>query len=81
MKLVSREEARARFRRVGKSIEAYAKELNVHPVIVRRVLAGSLKGERGDAHKVAVALGLKEGVIVADDMPVSEALKRCGGGR
>ncbi len=56
-------EARAEFRRVGKSIAAWAREHGVHHETVYQVLKGRKKGERGDAHKVAVLLGLKDGVI------------------
>lgn len=56
-------EARAEFRRVGKSMAAWAREHGVHHETVYQVLKGRKKGERGDAHKVAVLLGLKDGVI------------------
>lgn len=57
-------EARAEFRRIGKSMKAWAREHGVHHETVYRVLDGKRKCERGDAHKVAVLLGIKDGVIV-----------------
>ncbi len=57
-------EARAEFRRIGKSMKAWAREHGVHHETVYQVLKGIKKGERGDAHKVAVLLGIKDGVIV-----------------
>jgi len=72
---LSREEVRDRLSRAGKTTVDVAHELNVSPATVRGVIDGRFKGNRGDAHKVAVALGLKVGVIVADDMPIAEALK------
>lgn len=61
--------------RVGKSHGDLARELGVDRNVVRGVLYGRLKGSRGDAHKVAVALGLKEGVIVGSAMSIADALK------
>ncbi|MBR8314681.1 DNA-binding protein [Burkholderia dolosa] len=58
------EEARAyHFVRTGKTIKAWAKEHGLHPATVAEVLAGRKKCLRGDAHKAAVLLGLKDGVI------------------
>ncbi len=74
-KCLSLEEARSRLTRMGKSAADVARELGVSNEIARRVLDGRLKGDRGDAHKVAVALGLKDGIIVADDMSISEAMR------
>lgn len=73
---VSLEEARSRLSRIGKTMGDVARELGVSKVIVKGVLDGRFKGERGDAHKVAVALGIKDGMIVPDDMSISEAMKR-----
>lgn len=62
--------------RIGKTHVDVARELGVPVVVVRGVLGGRFKGSRGSAHKVAVALGLKDGVIVGDDMPIAEALRK-----
>lgn len=61
--------------RIGKSHSDVARELGVDRTIVRGVLYGHLKGTRGDAHKVAVALGMKDGVIIDDATPIAEAVK------
>jgi len=61
--------------RLGKSHSDVARELGVDRAVVRGVLYGRLKGARGDAHKVAVALGLKDGFIMADGTPIAEAVK------
>ena len=61
--------------RIGKSHSDLARELGVDRTVVRGVLYGRLKGARGDAHKVAVALGMKDGVIVDDHAPVADAIK------
>ncbi|MEW6693276.1 MAG: helix-turn-helix domain-containing protein [Pseudomonadota bacterium] len=74
--VLSLEEARARLRRAGISARALARELGVHQSTVSEVLRGRHKGVRGDAHKVAVALGIKEGVIVDSDQTITEALKK-----
>ena len=74
-KLITLEEARGRLSRIGKTHAQIAKELDVDIAIVRGVLYGQLKGARGDAHKVAVALGLKDGVIVDGDTSIADAMK------
>lgn len=71
----SRKVIRDRLSRIGKTSVDVARELNVPVAVVRGVIDGRFKGDRGDAHKVAVALGLKNGVIVPDDMPIAEAMK------
>lgn len=53
----------------------FARHLGVHKQVVYDVLAGRKKGVRGDAHKVAVALGLKKGVIVPPGTDAQAALK------
>lgn len=61
--------------RLGKSYSDVARELGVDRTVVRGVLYGRLKGDRGDAHKVAVALGMKDGVVVDDGMTIADAIK------
>ncbi|TXF11900.1 DNA-binding protein [Pelomicrobium methylotrophicum] len=56
--------ARAALERIGLGKTTLARMLGVHPSIVNEVLRGRLIGVRGDAHKVAVALGLKDGDIL-----------------
>ena len=72
---VSLEEARGRLSRIGKAAADVARELGVSKGTVRGVLEGRFKGTRGDAHKVAVALGLKDGIIVEDGMSIGSAMK------
>lgn len=50
----------------GMSVQAFAREHGVDPATTYQVLAGRKKGRRGEAHKVAVLLGMKEGVIPAE---------------
>lgn len=69
------EEARANLSLIGKSQTDVARELRVDLSVVQGVLSGRLKGARGDAHKVAVALGIKDGLIVQDNMSIAEAMK------
>lgn len=73
------ERARAALERLGVSQAALARALGVHPGIVHEVLRGRLIGVRGDTHKVAVALGLKDGEIMPagmTDAQVIEALRQ-----
>ncbi|ATN13037.1 MULTISPECIES: DNA-binding protein [Pseudomonas] len=57
-------QAKAWLEHQGKSVQAFAREHGVDPATTYQVLAGRKKGRRGEAHKVAVLLGMKEGVIV-----------------
>lgn len=49
--------------RRGKSVREWAREHGFSERIVYEVLRGRLKGRRGQTHKVAVLLGLKDGVV------------------
>lgn len=66
-------EVRAEFQRKGISISAWAMANSFSPNLVFEVLSGRKKGDRGQSHKIAVALGLKEGEIVND---IGRALDR-----
>lgn len=57
------EEVRADFDRRGKTFRQFAREIGVSDRIVYEVLRGRFKGRRGQAHKVAVLLGLKVGIV------------------
>jgi gp16 family phage-associated protein len=59
----TRQEARAWLNSIGKGASTWAKEKGLCPTTTLAVLDGRLKGHRGEAHKVAVALNLKVGVI------------------
>lgn len=63
----TREAVRAELNRCGKTIADWSRENACNADIVRGVLLGRIKGMRGEAHKVAVLLGIKEGEIVEDD--------------
>ena len=59
-----RERAIEELRSAGISIPQWAKANKFNTPTVKAVLYGHSKGVRGDAHKVAVALGFKTGPIV-----------------
>ena len=61
---------------IGKTHGDLADELGVNRAVVQGVLYGHLKGVRGDAHKVAVALGLKNGTILDGATPITEAVRK-----
>jgi gp16 family phage-associated protein len=61
-----RAQARAKFSRTGLTIKKWAEDLGVSDRLVTEVLAGRKKCLRGKSHKIAVALGLKDGVIVPE---------------
>lgn len=58
------EEVRAEFKRKGVSIASWATANNLNVNMVFEVLSGRKKGIRGQAHKIAVLLGLKEGEVI-----------------
>ncbi len=68
--------AHAALARLGISQAALARALGVSTKLVNEVARGRLIGERGKTHKVAVALGLKDGEIVPDDISVDELVAR-----
>jgi len=59
----SAEEVRADLERRGKTIRQVAQEIGISERIVYEVLRGRFKGRRGQAHKAAVLLGLKAGIV------------------
>lgn len=61
MKTMQQAKEEMRFR--GKSMAEWARENGFSPEMTRKVLRGKFKCWRGDAHKIAVKLGVKEGVI------------------
>jgi gp16 family phage-associated protein len=54
------QEARGDFRNRGITIAAWAKENGFEIKLVYAVLAGERKCYRGESHRIAVALGIKE---------------------
>ena len=62
-RLKTADEVRADLRRRGLGVTAWAREHGVQARTVYDVLDGKCKGTRGEAHRVAVLLGMKAGVI------------------
>lgn len=60
-------QAKAWLEHQGKSVQAFAREHGVDPATTYQVLSGRKKGRRGEAHKVAVLLGMKDGVIPGEN--------------
>jgi gp16 family phage-associated protein len=61
-------EARAEFQRCGASVAAWAVSNGFSPQLVYRVLRGHA-AKRGQSHRIAVLLGLKEGEPTMSDGP------------
>lgn len=59
----NRQQAKEDFIEQGLTIQAFAKENGLSAGVVYEVLRGRLKGRRGQAHKAAVLLGLKRGIV------------------
>ena len=57
------EQIRREFAVRGIAISSWAREMGFSPGLVHQVLAGRLRCVRGQAHQVAVILGLKVGEI------------------
>lgn len=73
MSLRTSDEARAEFQRQGISISKWATANGFSTNLVFEVLAGRKKCSRGQAHNIAVKLGIKDGVICTD---IANALDR-----
>lgn len=74
MSLRTAEDVRAELKRKGVSITSWATANGFSTNLVIEVLAGRKKCTRGQAHIIAVKLGLKEGEICTDP---GNALDRC----
>jgi len=57
------DEIRAEFSRLGVSISEWARVNGFSVPLVYRVLSGSRKAVRGQSHRIAVTLGMKQGDI------------------
>ncbi|UDF33780.1 UNVERIFIED_ORG: DNA-binding protein [Shinella sp. XGS7] len=57
-------EVRAEFNRRGESIAGWARKHQFGYSLVCEVLSGRKKCKRGQSHRIAVLLGLKDGEIV-----------------
>lgn len=53
------EQVKQRFRMAGKPVSEWARDHGFRPHQVYRVLNGYDAGDRGDAHRIAVLLGMK----------------------
>lgn len=62
--LKTREEVLAELDRCGMTISGWARKHDLPRQIVHDVLHGRSKGRHGAAHKAAVLLGIKDGVIL-----------------
>lgn len=60
------EEVLAEFRRAGRSVRSWAIENGFSDQLVSTILKGKRPCHRGKSHKVAVLLGIKDGVIEED---------------
>lgn len=66
-------QAKAWLEHQGKSVQEFAREHGIDPATTYQVLAGRKKGKRGEAHKVAVLLGMKDGIITSGSTHLVEA--------
>jgi gp16 family phage-associated protein len=57
------DQARENLVRVGMSIAEFCREHDLNKNLVSDLLNGRKKGRRGEAHRAAVLLGIKDGVI------------------
>lgn len=62
-KLRTHEEARAWLGYQGISIAQWAREKKFSESLVREILAGRKRCLRGQSHNIAIALGMKRGVV------------------
>ncbi|MFJ2387680.1 DNA-binding protein [Pseudomonas koreensis] len=60
---VTHEQARALLDRKGVSIAEFSRKHGLNKNLVSDLLNGRIKGRRGEAHRAAVLLGIKDGVI------------------
>lgn len=61
--LLTPEQARAALDREGQSIADFSRKHGLNKNLVSDLLNGRKKGKRGESHKAAVLLGIKEGVV------------------
>lgn len=59
----ARREAREALERKGQTAKDFAKRHELNPSTVYAVLSGQSQCRRGEAHRAAVLLGIKDGVI------------------
>lgn len=51
----------------GKTVQEFAREHSLDPYTCYQVLSGVKKGVRGESHRAAVLLGIKEGLVEVPD--------------
>lgn len=64
--LRTREEVREDFLRRGVTVAQFARDHGLKQGTVYQVLSGQKLGRRGEAHRAAVLLGIKRGVIAEE---------------
>lgn len=69
------EQIKQELSRKGVSVAAWSAANGLNSMTVYELLAGRSKGLRGDAHRAAVLLGMKEGETI-DRGQVKDALRR-----
>lgn len=57
-------QVRTEFEEAGISISEWARQNSFQRELVAQVLSGKLQGKRGQSHRIKVALGMKDGVVV-----------------
>jgi len=60
------QQAREDMERRGETLAGWARKHGFNPENVRAVVYGNSKGKWGESHKIAVMLGIKDGIIVND---------------
>lgn len=74
--MITPEEARQKFRDAGICISKWAAEKGLSKTAVDAVLYRGSPGRRGDTHKAAIALGIKDGVAGSNDFSLrTESIK------
>ena len=61
------DQARAELRHQGETVAHWSKRNNLSADTVRALLRGELQGLYGEAHRAAVMLGIKDGVLPPKD--------------
>jgi len=59
----ARQRAREELERRGQTVKGFALQNDLNPSTVYAVLSGQSQCRRGEAHRAAVLLGIKDGVI------------------
>lgn len=57
------EEIKRELERQGRSIADLARSNGLRPSVVYDLLGGRIRGTRGESHRAAVLLGLKDGTV------------------